>query len=132
MPTVKAQVIEGMTGDPLQNASITVVDQQGNNLHQGVIADSTGKFAFTSDLLTGNYLLVSYTGMKSVIIATSLLNDREYKEIDLFPAEMQAVVVTPANNKKDGDNWWWLVVLGVIGGMVILSKNKKKKKYAGG
>lgn len=112
MATVRAQVIEGLTGEPLPNASVMLVDSAGNNLHVGVMADMNGKFTLTSDVLFGNSLLISYTGLASLIVPVSTLNDTDFTEIDLYPKDLQAVVVTPAANSS---NWWlWLILGGVL------------------
>lgn len=124
MSTVRAKVIEGTTGEPLANASVEVVNANGVYLGQGVAADNTGKFAFTSSIIDGNYLLISYQGMTSVIVDTDLLTGSAYTEIELFPKELDTVVVTP----KKGSNWFWWLLIGSV--IVIASSNKNKKKLA--
>lgn len=119
MATIRAQIIEGLTGDPLPHATIQVVDRNGGSLQQGVMADQYGRFILTSDILQDAFLLVSYQGLVPVMIAASLLNNSEYKEIQLLPADLPAVVVTPG--KASG--WWWLLLLG--GGLFFITKAKR-------
>lgn len=121
MATIRAQIIEGLTGEPLPGASIVIVDRQGNNLQQGVMADQYGRFILTSDILIDNFLLVSYAGLVPVMIATSLLNNTDYKEIQLLPEDLPEVVVTPGKNSF----LWWLVLLG--GGFMFLVSKKRKR-----
>jgi hypothetical protein len=120
MATIRAQIIEGLTGEPLPGATIQIVDNTGKSLQQGVMADQYGRFILTSDILTDNFLLVTYTGLVPVMIATSMLNNTDYKEIQLLPADLPEVVVTPGS----GFSWWWLLLLG--GGIVWMASKKKK------
>ncbi len=120
MPTIKAKVIEGMTGDPLPNASVMIVDANGKSLGQGVAAGSDGAFQITSDLLLGNYLVISYAGLESVLVKSDMLNDTDYTEIDLLPKGLPSVVVTP--NKM---HWWWLYLLG---GIILYRVTRKPKR----
>lgn len=121
MATIRAQIIEGLTGEPLPGASVQVVDRQGKSLQQGVMADQNGRFILTSDILMDNFLLVTYTGLVPVMMATSLLNNVDYKEIQLLPADLPEVVVTPGKNSF----LWWLVLLGG-GFMFLVSKQRKR------
>lgn len=111
-----------MTGDPLPGATITVVDASGKSLGQGVSADPYGKFILTSDSVTGNYLLVTYTGLVPVMIATNLLDNTDYKEIDLYPKDLDAVTVTPPK----GSLLWLLLIAGAV---VYGVSRKKKRKF---
>lgn len=120
MATIRAQIIEGLTGEPLPGATIQVVDSSGKSLQQGVMADQYGRFILTSDILMDNFLLVTYTGLVPVMIATSMLNNTDYKEIQLLPADLPEVIVTPGS----GFSWWWLLLLG--GGLVWMASKKKK------
>lgn len=126
MATIKAKIIEGMSGDPLPSASIQLVNANGVSLGQGVYADNNGQFALTSDKLTGNFILVSYTGLQPVLVDTSTLNDSEYKEIDLFASDLEAVIVTP--NKKNPLFWLLLIGLGAIA--VTSTRKRKTRTYA--
>lgn len=123
MATVRAQIIEGLTGDPLPGASIQIVDRDGNSLQQGVMADQYGRFILTSDILMDNFLLVTYTGLVPVIIAASLLNNTDYKEIQLLPADLPEVVVMP--NGKSIPTWLFFLLGGV--GLYVWYKMKLKR-----
>jgi hypothetical protein len=125
MGTVKAQIVEGITGEPLVSATVKVVDVNGAFLGQGVMTDTGGKFTLTSTALNGNYLLISYAGLAPVMIATDLLNDRDYKVVQLLSKELEPVVVTPGH--KTGV-WWWILLLGIP--IVVVVSNKKKNKKA--
>lgn len=125
MATIRAQIIEGMTGDPLPGATIQVVDRDGKGLQQGVMADQYGRFILTSDILTDNFLLVSYTGLVPVMIATSLLNNVDYKEIQLLPADLDPVVVTPGSGKGGFPLW---AILAAGGFAVFLYYRKTYKR----
>ena len=122
MATIRAQIIEGMTGDPLPGATIQVVDQAGKSLQQGVMADQYGRFILTSDVLTDNFLLVSYTGLVPVMIATSLLNNVDYKEIQLLPVDLDPIVVTPGGK---GFPLWWILAAGGFAMFLYYRKTKR-------
>lgn len=126
MPTVKAQVINGETGDPLDSAAVLIVNKDGVALGPGIKSGSDGKFSLTSSILSGNYLAISYTGLISVMMPASSFNDREYREIPLYTKELGEVIVTP--HKRSG--FWWL--LGALAVVVVASsrENKKRKSYA--
>lgn len=120
--TVRGQVISE-DGSPLDSASITLVNSKGEYLGEGVRADSSGKFAITSMSLKGNYLLVSFSGMTSLMIYPEDYTGDNYKEIVMFPKELDEVVVVPGNNKES--NWLWLLALV---GIALVAGNKKKRK----
>lgn len=118
--TIRGEVVAKRTGEPLQDATIQVVNAQGVYLGQGIKADNTGRFALTSDILAGNYLLISYQGMEPVMIDTEVLKNSFYFKIPLQEKELQEVVVTP---KKSRFPWLLLLFIGV-GGYAIISKKK--------
>lgn len=118
--TVRGTVISKRTNEPLQNATIQVVNSEGVYLGQGVRTDNSGQFALTSDILTGNYLLISYTGMESIMIETGLLKNSFYVSIPLQEVSLPEVVVTP---KKKGFPWFLLLLLG-LGGIAVAKKKK--------
>lgn len=115
-----------MTGDPLQGATVTVVDSKGNALGQGIITDSTGKFTLTSDALYGNFLLVTYTGLLPVMMSADMLNATDYKEIDLYPKDLPPVIVTPSKS-----SWVWWLLGGIVAvGVWQAGSSKRKRKSA--
>jgi len=122
--TVRGQIISE-SGEPLQGASITLVNNKGEYLNEGVKADGTGKFAITSNFLTGNYLLVSYAGMTSLMIDPDAYTGTDYKKIVMFPRLLDEVVVTPGSNKESGLSLWWL--LPVLLGFAVMSGKKKRR-----
>jgi hypothetical protein len=111
MATIRAQIIEGMTGEPLPGASVQIVDSTGKSLQQGVMVDQYGRFILTSDILMDNFLLVTYTGLVPVLIDASMLNNTEYKEIQLLPGDLPEVVVTPGG--KTIPTWLFFLLGGV-------------------
>lgn len=117
--TVRGQVIS-TTGEPLQGASITLVNNKGTYLNEGVKADGTGKFAITSSFLTGNYLLVSYAGMTSLMIDPDDFTGTDYKPIEMFPRLLDEVVVTPGPKQQSR---LWLLGLALCA--VLLAGRKK-------
>lgn len=123
--TVRGQVIS-QTGEPLQGASITLVNNKGEYLNEGVKADGSGKFAITSSFLSGNYLLVSYAGMTSLMIDPDDFTGTTYKQIEMFPRLLDEVVVTPGSNIKAANLWWLLAIVGVS----MLASKKGKKRIA--
>lgn len=123
MATIRAQIIEGLTGEPLPGATVQIVDSSGKSLQQGVMADQYGRFILTSDILMDNFLLVTYTGLVPVMIAASMLNNTDYKEIQLLPADLPEVVVTPGG----GFPWGLLLAAGL--GVWFFAIKKKRKNF---
>ena len=117
--TIRAKIISE-TGEPLDGASVTLVNSKGQYLGEGVKTDATGKFALTSNFLSGNYFEVSYTGMIPLMLDPADYTGTEYKEIELFAGTLEPVTVTP---KKDIGNNAWLLLLLVVG--IALASRKK-------
>jgi len=123
MATVKGQVVEASKGEPLVNASVEIYNSKGTYLGQGVKTDNTGKFSFTSPILSGNYLVVSYTGLEPAFVEAEKYMSTTYKRITLFAKDLAAVTVYP---KKFP---WWVVIAGTtVTAVAIASKKKKKNK----
>lgn len=116
--TIRAK-IQSYSGEPLDNASVELVDATGKYLGEGVRADNTGKFIFTSNAINGNYVKVSYSGMQPLIVDTDLLTGTSYYLITLYPIVLDEAGIDFENNPL------WLLVL-LFGGWVLLSKKKKK------
>lgn len=122
MATVRAKIVDAYNGQGLDSASVEVVNAKGAYLGQGVKTDNTGKFSFTSSIVGGNYLLITYQGMDPAMVEADKYTGSTYKEIALFPKSLDAVTVYP---KKFP---WWIVIVGSIGfGIAMLTKKKKKK-----
>lgn len=122
--TVRAQVVNGDTMETLESATAQVVNAAGQYLGQGVKADNTGKFALTSDILSGNYLAISYTGLESLMIAADLLTGTNYKIVKLYPRSLDEVVVIPGKRWP----WWAWPAIVVVG--VGIARMKKRRPYA--
>jgi len=118
--TVRGQIIS--RDGPLDSASVTLVDSSGKYLGEGVKADRQGQFAMTSTFLRDNYLLVTYVGMEPLMIDPAEYTGTTYKEIVMFPAFLDPVIVTPGQNENNW--WWWIPVLG-IGAYLVTRKQKK-------
>lgn len=129
MATVKGEVINGDTGDRLQGAAVQIVNKEGASLGPGVAAGSDGRFTLTSGILPGNYLVISYTGLVSVMMPASMLNDSRFTEIVLYSKVLDPVIVTP---RKGSSLWWLLFGIAAVAGANKLnaSRPKKRKRYA--
>jgi hypothetical protein len=121
MATVKGQVF-GETGEPLNSASVEIVNGYGKYLGQGIKTDNTGKFSFTSSILSGNYLLVSYAGLQPAKVEADKYMGSTYKRVTLFVKALNPVYVYP-----DKFPWWviWILAIGI--GAAAIKKKKKKK-----
>lgn len=86
-------VRDGDTGQGLPQATIQVVDENGNKLDVGVAADNEGKFRIFSPKLQGNFLLISYVGYDVILV--DLSSDPYYAVYDLYrqPQEREPVEV---------------------------------------
>lgn len=128
MATVKGEVVNGDTGEPLDGAAISITNKEGSPLGPGVAAGSDGRFTLTSGLLAGNYIVVSYTGLVSVLMPASMLNDARFTEISLFANVLDPVIVTP----RKGSLLWLLLGLAAVAGAKKLhdSQRQKRKRYA--
>lgn len=89
--TVRGQIIDGTTKEPLPAASITVIDKNGTFLGQGIIADASGVFSLSSPLIDNNMVSVSFAGYHSIAIDPALL--KEYRVIQLYDIEMDLEAV---------------------------------------
>lgn len=119
--TVKGQIIDGSTKEPLAGASITVIDTNGKFLGQGIIADASGVFSFSSPLIDTNLVAVSFAGYHSLAIEPALL--KEYRVIQLYDVENDLSEVEVV--AKRPKNYVPAVVLGsfvVIGTMAGFKK----------
>lgn len=87
-------VRDGDTGEGLPQATIQVVDQDGNKLDVGVAADNEGKFRIFSPKLQSNYLLISYVGYD--VVLADMSSDPYYAIYELFrlDKDLDPVVVT--------------------------------------
>jgi hypothetical protein len=121
--TVRGQVISEK-GEPLHSASITLVNNKGEYLGEGVKSDNTGKFGLTSAFLNQNYLLVTYAGMEPLMIDPEAFTGTNYKAIQLFPKLLDPVYVHP---EKDTAGWWWLLAIPAA---YALFRSKKKRRKA--
>lgn len=127
MATVKGEVINGDTGEPLEAAAIQIVNKDGIPLGPGVAAGSDGRFTLASALLPGNYIAVSYQGLVSVMMPASMLNDSRYTEIPLFANVLDPVIVTP----RRGSVLWLLLGLAALAGAKKLHDSRRKtRRYA--
>lgn len=118
---IRGRVIDVTNLEPLQGASITVVDAAGNYLGAGTATDAAGLFLLTSDKIEGNKILISNVGYSAVLYEPSLLT--QDLDISLSPgaSELPEVVVTASKKNK------WIFPVVVLAGMVYLLKDEIKK-----
>jgi len=127
---IKGHIVDSTSKQGITRASVTVVDESGAYLGQGVIADDGGNFGLQSNLIDNNFLLVTSEGYSSAIVDPALFGTARY-EIDLDKdfTTLDPVVVTPNSNKKDYSWIWLLVGAGTITAIAYADhKNDKKKQ----
>lgn len=93
-------VRDGDTKEGLPQASIQVVDENGNQLDTGVAADNEGKFRIYSPKLQSNFLLISYVGYDVILV--DLSTDPYYAVYELYSvAQEREPVEVVAKRRRD-------------------------------
>jgi len=119
--TITGQVIDAVSGEGLQLATIEVVNDKGEYLGSGTSAGKDGYFLLYSPLIANNLVRVSYADYKPITV-----NPDEVPYNNTFALQrndmLDPVVVTPG--KKGNNTMLWL------GGglMLLLLMGTKKRK----
>jgi len=127
MDYITGQIVNDATLEPLPQASIRVVNQQGVYLGDGIAADNEGKFRLDSSIFEGNLLEISYVGFATAYIAPA-----DFLMYNVFGLQTEAdvldpVIVTPQIIKK---NAGVLIGAGIVG-LAFLADDKKRRGAVG-
>lgn len=125
--TIEGQIINSVTGEGIDGASITVMDGNGRYLGQGIAAGTGGNFKFTSNLIDGNNLAFSAAGyLTNTINAVSFPINVPVEVPLTVNSLLPEVIVTPPKKKPS-----LLPLLGaalVFGFIVVLTNEKHNGK----
>lgn len=125
--TIEGKIINSVTGEGIDGASITVMDGNGRFLGQGIAAGTGGDFKFTSNLIDGNNLVFSAAGYNSNTINAYTFPIGVPVEIPLSVNDLLPEVVVVGGKKKNS----FIPLLGaalVFGFIVVLTKDKGNGK----
>lgn len=124
--TIEGQVINSVTGEGIDRASITVMDGNGRYLGQGIAAGTDGYFKFTSNLIDNNNVVFSAAGYSSNTLNASIFPIGVPIEVPLSVSGLLQEVTVVATKKKF--SFVPLVGAGLVFGFIyFLTKDKKTK-----
>lgn len=129
--TITGEIVDAANGEPLPGASVLVVNNKGYYLGQGVAADGTGKFSFSSPLIDQNFIAITFSGYHALLYEPKLLNN--YATVEMYDIEndLEAVeVVGKKNTKAAGVALLVLTSTALIGSMAGKDHSLTKAKGA--
>lgn len=119
-------IYDSQTGDGAGYASVVVVDQAGNNVGSGTVANASGDFYLNSTRLDqgGANLQFTKIGYDSLTVPPSEILERGYVNLDPDPTQLADVTVTAKRPSYMGYIIAGVVVLGI--GVYVSSRGKKR------
>ena len=128
--TVQGRVVDARTGNPLQDASISIIGKDGKALGYGTQAGLTGVFSLDSPLLDTNYVLVSFVGYQSVIYDPK---DLVSVISSIIPLQLQKDVLPNVDVTANllAGNTGMFLLLALVFGLIYFSSKRKRKRMAG-
>jgi len=125
--TIKGKIINSVTGEGIDSATITILDGNGRYLGRGVAAGTDGFFSFTDGLIDGNNLQFSAAGyVPQLFHADSFPHDVSIEVPLLVSSYLPEVIVTP--EKRPSYLIPLLMAGSVFGFMLLIAKSNQNGK----